>query len=101
MQTVNVLGDNSRQFSCLFKKGKLFVGNVWLCVKYQHFVTVKVVKILCFREEKVVAYNLLRWEFVPHIVQSVNRAKVGNTAFGAYSRTAEKYNIIAVVNNLL
>ena len=71
MKSVNVLGDNSRKLSRLFKLCKLIVRLVRLFVKTEHFVTIKAEELACFVNKKCVAENLLGRIIVLLIVQTV------------------------------
>ena len=74
---------------------------VGLFVKTEHFVAVKAVEFRGSPLKKCVAEYFLGRIIVLLVVKSVNASEIGNTAFSAHSRSAEKYNSLAVVNYVL
>ena len=57
----------------------------------------------CFRisHKKAMADDLFRRIFILLLIQSIRTSKIRNITFCRYSRSAKKYNILAVINNVL
>ena len=101
MQIVDVLRHDSAAFALALPLSELEVRGVRLSVQREHLCTVETVKFLGFGEEKRVAQDGFRRILVLLIVQTVHRAEIRNAAFGRDARTAEKYDVVAVIDPVL
>ena len=101
MQPVDVLGDDRAELARFFQLRELVVRGVGLFVEAEHLVAVEAVEFPGLFDKEGVAENLLGRIVVLLIIQSVHAAEVGDAAFGAHARSAEKHDAFAFVDDLL
>ena len=101
MESIDILRDHSTHLSGMFQLRQLFMGGVRLSFWEEHLIPVKTEKFFRMGTVKAVAQYGLRRIVVLLMVQTVHAAEVRNPAFGGDAGTAEKYNVIVGINDLL
>ena len=98
MQSVNILSDYGFQMPFLLQLRQRQMSRIGLCLRIQHPVFIKTVKLLRIAHIKAVADNRLRRIVIFHIVQTISAAEIRYITFGRNTRSSEKYHITAVLH---
>ena len=101
MQSIDILCYYSTYFSGTFQLCQLFMGGVRLSFWEEHLIPVKTEKFFRMGTVKAVTQYGLRRIVVLLMVQTVHAAEIRNPTFGGDTGTAEKYNVIVGINDLL
>ena len=101
MQSIDVLGHHSQQFSRLLQFRQLFVGGVGFGIQIEHPAAVKGKELLRVFLVKVVAEYLLRRVTVPLLVKAVHAAEIWQARFRTPPCSAECDDPAACVNKFL
>ena len=80
VQAINVLGDDAKRFAFFFQLCNKFMCVIGLCVQVKHLVMIETIELIRMLIKEGVGHNLLRRIGILHLVQSVLRAEIRNTA---------------------
>ena len=101
MQTVAVLGNDSDEFSAGFKLGKLIMCRVRLCIECNKLAAIKFVEFFGMGHKKIMTEHRFGRTFEFLMIQPVNTAVIGNSAFCRNTGAAEENYMIAFGDHLL
>ena len=105
MQTVNILRDNTVEFSLFFHFRKLYMGPVGKTMPCVHLLAVKLKENLGFMIQAHTAEQVFRLIAVkPHvmlIIQAVLAPEIRDPALSRYSCAAKKRDVLRVLNDLV
>ena len=82
VQPINILCNNSGQLARSLQFSQLVVSSIGLCRNAYHFLTIKIIKLCGMTDKKAVTENGFRRVIKLLMIQSINRAKIGDPAFG-------------------
>ena len=100
VQSVNILGDDGGKPALPLPLRQLIVGGVGLRIQAEHLFAVEFKKLFRMPVEKGAREDVFGRVFVLLAVQPVLRAEIGDAAFGADPRPAEKYHLFGRLHDL-
>ena len=101
MQAVDILGDDSLQFSLGLQLCQLVVGRVGLGIGTQELAAVKTEEFLRVLLVKGVAEDGLRWVVVLLMIQPVYAAEIRDSGFRADTGATEKDDVVGPIHHFL
>ena len=100
MQAVNILSDDCCQLSLLLQTSKGKVCRIWFCIRINHFIKIKVIKLLGITHEKSMTQHGLRGKAIFFLlINSLITAEVGDIGFRADTRSPEKHDSLTVFDD--
>ena len=101
VQSVNILGNNSLEFTGGLQLCKLVVGGIWLKAGWKQLGTIKSVELYRVTQIKRMTYDCLRRILPLLVVKTINTAKIRNAGFGRNPGAAKKDDIGRFVDYFL
>ena len=101
MQIVDVLRHDAQTTSGFLQLGHKAVSGVGPGVRIKHAAAVEAVKLFRIRLKKMMADDFLRRVIILLLIQSVNAAKVRNSAFRGRTRTGKKDDALPSIQDFL
>ena len=100
MQSVDILGNYSLEFSFFLKLRKLDVRDIRFYAIKKDLFSVKTIKLFRIFHKKRVTDDFLGRIIILLIIQSVNTAEVRDTALGRHTGSTKEYYVVAAFNHL-